>query len=242
MSNIANSFFLWTYFKIDKADNKQQILKAIYERAYLDATVEGAFNTLLTTDAMKKAAVISKENALKTLDEYISDFTSKSVNYDEWHNKLCLEIKSCYSKEINDGLLDRFTYGNAQKLVNMTMKYLYLLSETEIEFDDEEIRTLLNKVNAFSSSLHIPVDSYIIDAIWRNTDIKLPLRENATAKRQNKNYKCPSDYVAGWSTWDEDTYKTVKNELFKYLKHNKINKPIEWESVMWIEEAKNRKA
>lgn len=240
MCNSFNNFFLWTYFRIQITDKNDTILEAICEKAYGDATAQGAFNTLLTTTALKEQASESKEIAIKTLRNALSSFAESTDNFDSWHDDLCEKIKGCYKGGINDSIIDRFSYGNAQKLVNMAMKYLYLLSEIAECFSDKDIKELLASVKIHSEDLHIPIDSFIIDAIWRETDLALPLQDNTSVKRDRKDYKTPSDNVRGWSTWDEGTYKSVQSDLLNYVKAQK-KQPLEWESEMWIREAKSRK-
>ncbi len=238
MNSAVISFFLWTYFKIQPTDSKDTILRAICEKAYADATVEGAFNTMLTTDSLKVKASESKEAALKKLVTSLSSFADNTEDYDSWHNNFCKDIKDSYKGEINDDIKDRFSYGNAQKLVNMAMKYLYLLSEIEMFFEDADAKKLFEAVKDHSEELHIPIDSFIIDAIWRDTQVDLPLQDNTSAQRK-KEYKTPSDYVQGWSTWKEETYISVQKALLDYIKAQGKH-PLEWESEMWIKEAKNR--
>ena len=195
---------------------------------------------MLTSTSMKTKASESKERALNKLVKAVSSFADNTESYEAWHSVLCNNIKDFYANEINDGVKERFSYGNAQKLVNMAMKYLYLLSEISECFSDKDIKELLASVNKHSEDLHIPIDSFIIDAIWRETDLALPLQDNTSAKRDRKDYKTPSDNVRGWSTWDEETYKSVQSDLLNYVKAQK-KQPLEWESEMWIREAKNRK-
>lgn len=61
---------------------------------------------------------------------------------------------------------------DAQKFVNMTIKYLYMISEIDYEFDDE-VKKIFKYIKANELSLHVPIDRFIIDAIWKNTDISL---------------------------------------------------------------------
>lgn len=65
--------------------------------------------------------------------------------FDEWHFNLSKNIRKKY---LEKGI--SFTYGQAQKWINMTIKYLYIL---EAQTFDE--------VFAF---LHIPIDNYILAA------------------------------------------------------------------------------
>ncbi len=85
------------------------------------------------------------------------------VEYDEWHEALCKKIIATYQKKGFE-----FHFGQAQKWVNMMMKYLYVLQTPEVE----KIIPLL----------HVPIDNYIyqqaeeelhvprIDCCWSKID------------------------------------------------------------------------
>ena len=75
--------------------------------------------------------------------------------YDEWHEKLCLKIRKHY----RDNGVD-MTIGQAQKWVNMTMKYLF-------------VADVPGSADAFYFC-HVPIDSYIIDAAEYQLGLKRP--------------------------------------------------------------------
>lgn len=64
------------------------------------------------------------------------------VEYDKWHEALCMKIVSIY---LQKGF--EFHLGQAQKWVNMMMKYLYVIQIPEIE--------------RIIPVLHVPIDNYI---------------------------------------------------------------------------------
>ena len=64
--------------------------------------------------------------------------------FDDWHKKLCDAIIEKY--EMN-GIT--FTYGQAQKWINMTLKYLYVLDSQKIE--------------KLFKYCHVPLDNYVFD-------------------------------------------------------------------------------
>lgn len=73
-------------------------------------------------------------------------------DFDEWHKSLCEDIQAIY-KEKNICI----TIGQAQKWVNMTIKYLYMLEENSFEdiFD----------------YLHVPLDNYVFSAAKKKLGI-----------------------------------------------------------------------
>lgn len=66
-------------------------------------------------------------------------------SFDLWHKALCNNILSIY----NDAGVFAFSYGQSQKWINMTIKYLYLLQEDSFERE--------------FPYLHVPIDNYIMD-------------------------------------------------------------------------------
>ena len=139
-----------------------------------------------------------------------------------------------YLEKPKDGF-DKFYFGQAQKWVNMTLKYLYLLGL--IDSDD---------------NLPIPIDSYIIDATWEieNFSLPLPLKDKESTNRKYK-YNKPSDYVVAWSKWtnklinkkDKGEYDLLQEKIEKIVKSDGKNykTPLDWEHENWIRIAEKRK-
>ena len=75
--------------------------------------------------------------------------------FDKWHEDLCLRIIDCYKKESVV-----FTCGQAQKWVNMTMKYLYVIDEKMME--------------SLFPFCHVPLDNYIFAYSEKNFGKKAP--------------------------------------------------------------------
>lgn len=75
--------------------------------------------------------------------------------FDDWHMKLCDEIIDKYEK---NGIT--FTYGQAQKWINMTLKYLYVIEPAHVE-------TLFKYC-------HVPLDNYVFDISERLFGIERP--------------------------------------------------------------------
>lgn len=229
-------FLIYTYFKIVpeeiyrkntesdyKDDYSTYCIKKAIMKAYADATNEGAYNTLFqkelgdTLERLKEASQNAKKDSANFLLGQIQKLTEES-NYELWHQNTCKGLCEKYSKVSHEMVGTFFTYGNAQKWVNMSMKYIWLLG--------------LLPSNIPKTALHIPVDSYIIDALWEDKPIQFPLKENAN---RNYKYKKPSDHVEGWSKWNEEQYcNTLRKSISKTY-------TLEWENRKWIETAEMRK-
>lgn len=117
--------------------------KAAVFRAYLDFS-----RTIKFCNAMNDQRLKRKEDIVSLFEKQIKELHSRSVStqedFDAWHGEVCENIIKKYNG------VATLTYGQAQKWVNMTIKYLYLLSAESFEKE--------------FSFLHIPIDRYVIDA------------------------------------------------------------------------------
>lgn len=104
--------------------------------------------------------------------ELITKIENIKDNFEIWHKEACRLIIEKYEKYRIE-----LTYGQAQKWVNMTIKYLYILNEHTFD-------------NVFDF-LHIPVDNYIFKAVKEKLGIDNPdnpwskLNETEYLKYQN---------------------------------------------------------
>lgn len=230
---ILRDFLVYSYFgivperiydknsfkKLSADDCNTYCTKRAIMVAYRDATNQGAYNALFKEELAdekldEKSEVARKEAAGFLLDE-IQGLNDVS-DFERWHARVCREIEKRYGEVKHNGN-SFFTYGNAQKWVNMTMKYLWLLGLLDNTVDCEK--------------LHIPIDSFIIDTIWSEHCVKLPLK---CGKKRERNYTKPSDHVIGWSQWDDKMYEDFRSTLpEKYS--------LCWENDAWIERAEKRK-
>lgn len=81
--------------------------------------------------------------------------------------------------------------------------------------------------------LHVPVDRYIIEAVWENEDVILPLIPEKICKN-GKRGAYSDEKVKSWSKWEKEEYINFQNSLREKL-NGEI--PIKWESSVWIEVA-----
>lgn len=247
----AVEFMLYTYYKLDFSSDttKEKIFDTAIRKAYSDATNQGAYNTLVKDNAEAekikneynvkvKNTIIDKINKLNECSEFSQEI------YDSWFHDTCNVLVNNYKDvKINGTDKEAFTYGNAQKIVNMTMKYLAMLIEVFSVFDENrDIVIVYGKLfDKIYKYLHSPVDSFIIEAVWnRDEEIDgIPY----IYEKLNKNK--PGAYSSGkyipWSKWeDKEVYDNFKNLIFEIA--NKENKcPLDWEGTNWIKISKKRK-
>lgn len=183
-------FLLYSYFGIESDDleeaknendkdesaKKDKIIKICTEKAYLDMcrTLKFADPQIGKEEDQRKKL---RDRICKVIIEGVKELLeADKEEFNEKHEETCFAIiKQC--KEYNCGISlkkrsetssEVFHYGQAQKWLNITLKYMWLLGLWNDEFEKIE------------SVLHFPVDSYIIDAI--KDEIKEDKEENIMDK------------------------------------------------------------
>lgn len=220
MKNAIN-FLLFSYFGITLDDDAKNICNKVVDRAYRDA----ASHVLSLTDEAKMADNGPKQRAKTEIIDALGKLPSGNPSgYDDFHTKLCERLCARFSEDngIYKGNDRQFTYGIAQKWVNMTMKYFYVLRPVFSEFapegeDCDFCKTYGAQVNALANQLHVPLDGYILKA----------------AKRID----C-SDLGSSWSKITDVTkYKEYQDDLRKFTQKD-WETPLDWEGPAWIAEAR----
>lgn len=135
--------FLWySYFNRRYDDlfvNVDEAMKVCAERAYLDLCRTLRFKT------KDESHTAFRDDVVNIIVKNINNLISDSGEFDTRHNELCEKIINAANSQ---GILkDDFNYGQAQKWLNMTLKYMLLMG-----FWDEKLQPII----AF---LHVPVDS-----------------------------------------------------------------------------------
>ncbi|MCP9082289.1 hypothetical protein [Streptococcus sp. CF10-1] len=123
-------------------------------RAYLD------FNRTLRFHGMPDEQRLEMRNrASKSIKEAILNLLNRDklcqTDFDSWHHRTCDVLIDCYR---SNGI--RFTYGHAQKWINMTFKYLYMLEAVTLDF-----------VFPF---LHVPIDNIVLERAKKQLCIPRP--------------------------------------------------------------------
>lgn len=231
--NALMDFLMYSYWGFDSkmvTSENTDVIQYCARRAYLDLarTVKFKYSTSRLDDMKKDSTLqdeaIEFENKKKDIIEKIcisilnpvdvGDIKCTDEQFNSWHEKKCNEIKDKINN--SDILKDSksFTIGQAQKWVNMTLKYLWLLD-------------MLPK-GLSEKSLHVPIDSFILQAL------KEKVVDKITGSGDDYKYD-----GCKWSALDYEKYKELQEEIKKIA--DKLNMtPIAWEGQAWIEVAKKR--
>lgn len=220
LRNQASEFFLYTCFGIVKDDNLETIIRKCVKRAYLD------MNRTLSIKKNKSSSGSFQSDYSKKITDIICkrEFSKiQSETYDLFFNNdhpkndlnVYLNVKKTKNKSKRSG--NCFYYGQAQKWINMSLKYLWLIGI----IDDEE-----------AESLDIPIDRIVMSAASKQFNTEFPTYTNPqTWKIYSESSTMP------WSKLNLDEYVTIQNDIKSSIKGQS---PIEWESKNWIKYAKNK--
>lgn len=120
------------YFKNEKQlkVSETDIEKIVKEHSYKDMTprtIKG-----LTEDKIKEALEHLAEKVYKYISS--SEIYTKE-QFDEWHKETCEEFVMKCKKMLEPNIAEKITAGKAQKILNMTMKYVYCCSDEKIDVD-----------------------------------------------------------------------------------------------------------
>lgn len=128
--------------------------KSASDRAYRDMNRTIRFEGLDSIVRLKLRE-ITTDILSRNIDALHTSKMDKQVTFDNWHYNVCSEIRTLYR---NSNV--HLTYGQAQKWVNMTIKYLYILE--------------VYSFNDIFGFLHIPLDNYIFDISRDSLGIERP--------------------------------------------------------------------
>lgn len=246
-NNKAFDFLLYSYFGIKESDLNDQSKKDIpyicdicAKRAYLDLarTVRYTYSSSKLEEMKSKKSseedrdeannfIESKNNLISEICSAIlfsEEVIESEKSFDKWHEEKCKEITEKMNgnyETVNNSdekvLNKSFTIGQAQKWVNMTLKYLWLLDALPTGVKPEY--------------LHVPIDSYIIEIAYDNKN----KFDNALGleKKPNESWSNLSKYKK---------YFEIQEAIREAIKTNTTNEtiPIKWESLAWIEVAEKQ--
>ncbi len=136
-------FFIRIYF-----DTSYGFELAGIKRAFLDFS-----RTLKIVDENRRTLKQNAENYILTqLQTLLETKINSQSEFDEQHEILTENLTKTWSE---------LTYGQAQKWINMTLKYWLLLGEVRI-----------NKIERNAQYFHIPIDSYVQKGMFKEKSPK----------------------------------------------------------------------
>lgn len=127
---------------------------AAADRAYrdLNRTIRYKATSLDVRNRLRKKTIALFREEISAL---VNTVVLDQSDYDIWHYYICSQIRTYY----RDAGVE-FYYGQAQKWINMTMKYLYICEA--------------NNIDRIFPYLHIPIDNYIFHITQKEFEIPIP--------------------------------------------------------------------
>ena len=171
-----------------------------YEKVHLDTAIRkayGDFSRTLHGISRIDASGSLREDATRFLYAEITKAASlkNQPDFDKWHEATCKALKARYAK----GGFKDFHLGQAQKWVNMSIKYFTLLSAL-----------LGDRADPGSGSLfdfgHVPIDSLVLQVFSREHDLPGNYRPRDDRWSRIEDY---GEYMA-FQKWVRRTFPTSK--------------------------------
>lgn len=197
-----------------------KIFEFIYTIAMRDATLQKAYELIgyktskgaKKPDDYKKEELLQNSTAKDIIREYIDNIIAgNNLNFYDVEK----DVEKSFDSFIKGKkYLSSFTFGNCQKLINMTVKYFYIVT-----YSDPAIRSHFN-------DCHCPMDNVMIKAI------KNELKKD---NKSLKDFGVKNDDLKSWSkivnsnTSQYDAFQ----EIVKYLAQKQGVSPIEYDYLMW---------
>lgn len=127
-----------------------------------------------------------------------------SRNFDQWHSDLCFALKTYYTNKLQNFGKIRFTYGQAQKWVNMTMKYCWVCGGADVA-----------GLGPWYPVAHVAIDEVILEFVEKEGVVK------------------PRPCVR-WSTWDDDQAYQYFQNMLRQTAAKRSQSPLELEFDCWL--------
>jgi len=205
-------------------DVQNRIFDFCYMNALRDATLQLAFSG-------KTKDIAESEDVKELVKEYARSLAgiTKPIQDDNYiYNLIDLITNMAPQSHDKENRIVMFKYGNAQKLVNMTAKYLFIRNYSKMEY-----------IELFKKC-HCPMDSLIIKAMKKDIKIRSDLDKSIKAIYDGiydkENTNTWREYLdLPWSLCSEERYRffqTVINKIIENKYNNEIS-PLEYDYLMW---------
>lgn len=200
-----------------------KIFEFIYGCAMRDAILQKAF-------IGEKRWVYDVHGAKIAVKKYIDSILGNTIVSQEQHDKIFLATADIVCREINNyankpsSVLDDFTFGNAQKLINITVKHFYSICYYDCSM-----------ANVFKFC-HCPMDFIMLENVWGF----YAEFEGCDNKKRKQDFG--NDFLKSWGREDFEFIEGKIDFPKRYLKYQEIVKkwaqkvgctPIEFDFYFW---------
>lgn len=225
MARIENLEFLCNSY-LSKGGNKEttnelynKLLKWYFGEVSINTCAKRAyqdFKRLLKgiSEMSEKDKNLYRNEVNELITSCVEKLFKNEMSFDIWHTNTCKQILDITEKH-NLPIKIEFTYGLAQKWLNMTIKYMLIMEKWD------------NLLEPFKKDLHVPVDNYIMEGASSDLGIDI-IDKNGELKVYNK------DFSKAWSQWNESDYTRFQSEVRNATRAKDYDSSIDWEFDMWI--------
>lgn len=192
----------------------------VYSSSMRDATLQQAYKG-------EKKELWRDNDAKKAVKEYIEQLLANNLQTQDLHDAYFLKTAEKVCNALNKAnSSDTFTFGNAQKLINMAAKHFYLMCYENIKELRDSFRWC-----------HCPMDSIMLKWVWQNYQCIQGGTVKDRRERLGKDFQ---------KSWGQEDFKADSNEIPKrYKKYQKVIRewsdkvgcyPIEFDFYVWRDE------
>ena len=208
-----------------------RIDKAIFEFAYRmaldDATAQQAYKGRGKGSKLRLRECGSAKQSVKKYIEAIFDPAGEPD-----FEKAITDVEKAFDTFLTKDGDGVFTFGNAQKLINMTAKYMFMAT-----YEKPELRVHFD-------ACHCPMDNIIVDKVIDLVSKNMPT-EGRLAKELNEKHECRDKKRSKWSVYLKQPWSGITEdsrqqydlyqELVRYLcSLEDLNlSPIEFDFIEW---------
>lgn len=140
----CKDFLLFLFFGRNK-----DYLENCIDRAYRDfnRTIHGFANNKNKDNILKESKAYLKKALIEIKN---NNLITSQADFDTWHESICYNLLKVFDKYE----YSNFNIGQAQKWINMSLKYIFLYDETRI-----------GGFNSIYQYCHIPIDNIILNKL-----------------------------------------------------------------------------
>lgn len=180
-------------------NNEDTVLYLMTVHAY---NHDAMWRTLIKSDSDARIDYNNKTVVLKWLQKEFEKYLNSDINchadFDKWHKSICQELTDKINKEVLFGYKP-ICIGKAQKIINMSFKYLSSLDDVD-------------KYEQYFEYCHIPLDGKILKWYYSNIAKDVP-------KSKYKN----------WSNLKYEDYIKIQEDFRNYCSNTEfVPLALEW--------------
>lgn len=216
----AKALFKKEFFDGEKILSSENDIIWAIEKAYQDMTPR----TISGVGKVGGLKDICCKKVLELIREYRRDIPKTQDEFNEKHSHMCTEFLECLNAELDKHRVAKQKYGKAQKIINMTFKYLFCFEDASAEH---------------FQFCHMPLDSYLLNwyksevnsdkiPAWSNLDeiqytdicgrIREHIKNQQLYKEDESIQKADTILECEFLIWQEEKRKMLLKLLKSYLK------------------------